>query len=114
MTAMSSSFPASVYYCERIPELEEIDVMRLTSDLHFESQTRPENDALASGDTYCAPTTADSERAGWTEMVIPGNRSDSRVFPVAGTSLEYAPRSRFSGFYRSEPADGLSLQAIKR
>jgi len=88
--------------------------MRLTSDLHFENQTRPVNDALAGGGTYDAPTIADSESVGWTEMVIPGNHCDSRVFPIAGTSLEYAPRSSFSGPERSDLADGISLQAIKR
>jgi hypothetical protein len=112
MTLESSRFSALANYPIRIPESEEIDVMRLTSVLHYSSQIRPDHESVAEGGTIGAPAMADSEKAGWTEMVIPGNHVDSRVFLIAGTSLENAPMDAFSGPVRSDLADGLSLQAI--
>lgn len=88
--------------------------MRLTSNLHYACQIQPENEFMADGSSYDAPVLADSERAGWTEMVIPGDRNDSRVFLIARTSLENAPVSEFSGTAGFDLADGISLQAIKR
>jgi hypothetical protein len=114
MTLQSSRSSASVNYLSGFPELEEIDVMRLTSNLHYACQIQPENEFMADGSSYDAPVLADSERAGWTEMVIPGDRNDSRVFLIARTSLENAPVSEFSGTAGFDLADGISLQAIKR
>ena len=86
--------------------------MRLRSNLPLNGQTRPCGCAPVGGGTYDAPAPAIFAKAGWTELVIPRNRPDSRVFPVAGTSPKNAPGGPLHGPYRFDRANGLSLQAI--
>ena len=114
MTDWSGGLPVLAEYRVSLSEMEEIDVMRLTSVLHQNSQTRPSSSSLNPGGTNGAPIGADSYRAGWTEMVIQGNQRDSRVFPFAGTSRDDAPSIDLREVDRSGLAKRISLQAIKR
>lgn len=109
----SGDFSVLAHYRIRFPEPEEIDVMRLIPDLPFKCQTWPVNATPIGGPTGFSAD-AYFEKAGWTEMVIPGNPIDSRVFLIAGTSLKNASGGRITHPEKSGPADQFSLQAIKR
>ena len=96
--------------------------MRLTANLPVASLNRLRAYRYEPGSPYDAPAQAErlhviagSMIAGWTEMVIQGDREDSHVFLIAGTSHESAPDGRRRNrFDRTCGKVGISHQAIKR